>query len=178
MQIQLQTAVRSVPFSLRWIEKTMRSRSTLRVLCQLFGGAHGLGFAPPATYPNSIGPTNIPLFCRVGASAKKCRPLRVFVCMLWKFALLRSLAYERMVWSARGWKPSASQRNPVSVDLAMAWCVAPRVHATHTYIHPADGGAKKWKTLHTRFIYFEPNRNKVGQHRKICLRIPLVPTEI
>ena len=74
-----------------------KSRSSLRVPSQLFGGPPGAGFVRSATCANTIQLGNCPLFAVPFAPAEKSRRFRVVVSMLSHLIFLGALAYERLV---------------------------------------------------------------------------------
>ena len=97
VQFQLQTALGSLPWSLRWIEKR----------CIVFQGSEPVvrwstlsRVFPTAMCANMILLGSRPSPCRTILPAKSTR-FRMVVPMLSHFVFLRALGCERLVWSAR-----------------------------------------------------------------------------
>ena len=111
-----------------------RSSTINRPLRQVLDCPPGLGPTPLVIVPNITRGGSRPSFCRVMAPAKKSRRLRMVVSMLSHRVLLRTFAYERVVWSVRCRRCKlVTRRRTWCTVWSFAMCFALRVHVTHPY---------------------------------------------
>ena len=112
VRFQLQTTVGRLSWSLSVNRKTAREGYEPAVRWPTWSRVCSIGYLR-RHYP-TLG--NRHLVYRTIASAKTSRCFRMVVSMLSHFVLLRTLAYERLAWLTRRWKPRTRRRTSRCVN--------------------------------------------------------------